>query len=79
MNAQKEPDLCTPLHLAISQCFKVTMEAILAFHPNIYLLDSENRSVLHYAVLSRQDILESLLQVPNIRQLISVRNKKKRN
>lgn len=67
--------MCTPLHLAILRGFIQTVKAILAFEPNITLLDSESNSILHYAVMSKLEIMEIILQLPHIRNLI-VRNRK---
>lgn len=78
INAQQAPDMCTPLQLAILQSFPKTMEAILAFEPNLLLLDSEDNSILHYAANSSDSILERLLNYqlfPDIRDLLR-RNKK---
>lgn len=78
INAQQAPDMCTPLQLAILQSFPKTMEAILAFEPNLMLLDSEENSILHYAANSSDSILERLLNYqlfPDIRDLLR-RNKK---
>ena len=51
------------------------MQAILALQPNITLLDSENNSILHYAAMSKAEILEVVLQLPDVYQLF-FRNKK---
>ena len=65
----------TPLHLAIIQGFVVTIEAILFFRPDVNLMDCDNNTILHYAVLSKPEVLEIILNIIDIRELFKVHNK----
>ncbi len=74
VDAQRQPDLCTALHLTVLQGFSLTLEALLTnFTPTISLLDCEGNSVLHYAALSTVEILERVLKLPGC-ELLHRRN-----
>ena len=61
LNAQVEPDLYTPTHLAIKQFNLSTTRLLLAKSPNLDLVNFKRHSVLHYAAVSTQEILTLVL------------------
>ena len=66
LNEQNEPDLSTPLHLAIESGRVSTTRALLALKPKMDLRDELGNCAIHLAAMSEKDILSDLLKEPNI-------------
>lgn len=61
LDAQIEPEMYTPLHLAIKNFHYSTVSLILSKGPNLHLVNFKNHSVLHYAAASTQAIAALML------------------
>ena len=77
LNSQSEPDLSTPLHLAIESGRVSTTRAVLALKPKLDLKDDLGNCSIHLAAMSNKDILQELLKEPNIMEMLKWTNKKK--
>jgi calcium-independent phospholipase A2 len=76
LNAQKEPDFSTPLHLVIQSGRVSTTKALLALKPRLDLRDQKLNTALHFAAMSEKDILVLILKEPNILEKLKWTNKK---
>lgn len=76
INLQVAPDNLTPLHLAIQSELLPTIRAILDLKPELDLIDSKYFSILHFAAISTQEILKTILQLPGMFDRIHWKNEK---
>jgi ankyrin repeat protein len=76
LNAQKEPDFSTPLHLVIQSGRVSTTKALLTLKPRLDLRDKKLNTALHFAAMSEKDILVLILKEPNILEMLKWTNKK---
>ncbi|KAJ6220451.1 hypothetical protein RDWZM_006263 [Blomia tropicalis] len=74
INAQVEPDMYTPLHLAVKNFLTPTIKLILSKSPNLNLVNSKQQSVLHYAAVSTQEIVVLILNQPKTFDRILMRD-----